>query len=235
MGPEPCSHCPLWTNNNTQEKNILLLKNLEGITRPLRFKKNQLLFTENEPCNEVIVLRKGRVKLFYQDTGGKELIVNIAGPGDILGIASFQNQKYYINGQALNDGEACGFSRQDLRSLLANYPELALCFLEHCEDLLLRSHLAVRKVGLLRAQTRLASTIFELAKSAGKLNQEGIVIEMPVTSSMLAALSGVTPETAARIIAKWKKEGVLVLKRKKLILPNLNFFQEHLKKEGFIL
>jgi len=220
-----CAGCALW-GEDSPPAGEQLLKELELVAQRRPFHEEELLFSAEDTCEKAIILRSGAVKLFHQDPKGKELIIWIASPGDILSLPRRKGEKFGINAAALTEGECCALSREKLCFLLRHFPSLGLFLLEKAQQLLSRSYSAVEKIGFLQAEERLAATLLELAQLAGERSQEGIVVEIPLNLNIIAGLSGVVPETAARIMARWKREGAISLKKKKLVLRTSSLFSE---------
>jgi CRP/FNR family transcriptional regulator, cyclic AMP receptor protein len=57
-----------------------------GITRTVKtFRENEVIFVQGDPARGVLFIRKGRVKRTVVSRSGKEGVVGILGPGDLLG------------------------------------------------------------------------------------------------------------------------------------------------------
>ncbi len=231
VDPCACARCAFW-RGGPPDAGQGLWEELARAARRRSFRKGQLLFSAEDCCDKIFILRAGAVKLFHQDPGGKELIVSIASPGDVLSLPRRRGEKFGISAAALADGEYCAFSREELRFLLVRFPGLGLFLLDQAQELLARSYAALEKIGLLRAEERLAATLLELARLAGGCPREGIVIEIPVNLNILAGLSGVVPETAARVLARWKRDGVVSLKRRRLVLKDPAFISGVLARKN---
>jgi CRP/FNR family cyclic AMP-dependent transcriptional regulator len=60
--------------------------NSAGVSRAMmEFGKNEMLFSQGDPCTHMIYIRKGRVKMSVVSRSGKEAVVGIMGPGDFIG------------------------------------------------------------------------------------------------------------------------------------------------------
>jgi CRP/FNR family cyclic AMP-dependent transcriptional regulator len=49
------------------------------------YPKNTILVTEGETSDSLYVILSGRVKVFVSDEHGKDLVINVAGPGEYFG------------------------------------------------------------------------------------------------------------------------------------------------------
>src|SRR4030081_652144 len=57
-----------------------------GTSRSIaKFKKGQVIFSQDDPCDEVLYIQSGNAKLSIVSMQGKEAVLAIVGPGDFLG------------------------------------------------------------------------------------------------------------------------------------------------------
>src|SRR6202790_3600523 len=58
----------------------------EGPSRQIvNFKKGQIIFTQDDPCDDVLYVQSGNAKLTIVNPQGKEAVLAIVGSGDFLG------------------------------------------------------------------------------------------------------------------------------------------------------
>ncbi|MGB9790961.1 MAG: Crp/Fnr family transcriptional regulator [Thermacetogeniaceae bacterium] len=212
-----CAGCALW-RPDAPPREERLLKELDLISSRRHFLKGDTIFSSEDVCDRAIILRSGAAKLFHQSAQGKELVVTIATPGDVICLPKRRGEKFGINAAALTEGEYCALTRERLSFLFTRFPSIGVFLLEQAQRLLSRAYAAMERLAFLRAEERLAAAILDLARNAGEVAQEGIAVTIPLNLSVLAGLSGVVPETAARLLASWKREGAIAFKRKRLVL-----------------
>ena len=57
-----------------------------GVARRIaRFKKGQVIFSQDDSCDDVLYIQSGNAKLTIVNPQGKEAVLAIVGPGDFLG------------------------------------------------------------------------------------------------------------------------------------------------------
>jgi CRP-like cAMP-binding protein len=57
-----------------------------GTSRSIaKFKKAQIIFSQDDPCEDVLYIQSGSAKLTIVNRQGKEAVLAIVGPGDFLG------------------------------------------------------------------------------------------------------------------------------------------------------
>jgi CRP/FNR family transcriptional regulator, cyclic AMP receptor protein len=57
-----------------------------GVSRHIAsFRKGQVIFSQDDPCDDVLYIQSGNAKLTIVNPQGKEAVLAIVGPGDFLG------------------------------------------------------------------------------------------------------------------------------------------------------
>ena len=96
-----------------------------------RFDARQLIFAAGEPPDRVFLLLKGRVKLYHISDNGKEVIIDIAGRGDIVGdTAILEGEDHTIYARALDETVAVMICWDDFFYLMQRSPALAFAMAE---------------------------------------------------------------------------------------------------------
>lgn len=118
-----CSNC------NHKKEGISIFCNLDinelaSISehkRNIAFKKGQVLFSEGNQPHGIYCIFKGKVKIHKMGDEGKDQIVRLAKPSNIVGYRSiFNNDTYYASATAIEDTEVCFISKQYVTDLIKN-------------------------------------------------------------------------------------------------------------------
>ena len=77
---------------------------LSAISRLKQAEKGERIFGEGEPSDFFITILSGRVKIFKTTPAGKDVILEIFGPGDPLGaVAAYEGRPFPASAVALED------------------------------------------------------------------------------------------------------------------------------------
>ena len=63
----------------------LLAAALRADGRPVRFRRGQALFTQGDRAERVFVIERGWVLITSMAPGGREIVLGLRGPGDLIG------------------------------------------------------------------------------------------------------------------------------------------------------
>lgn len=213
-----CSACPV--------RPVTILRNLAA--KPLgelemwvchrTYRQGKALFTPNKPVQDLLIIRTGWVKVYFLNAAGKEQIVELVGPGGLVGetVVSGNNPGVQY-AAALSNVQACALPAAKFRTFMQQYPELAEEFLRTLGEKLTRSRELTCILALEPAEQRLAKVIEKLLESK-ELSPKGWRLRLPVTVELLARLTGMTPETAARILGRWRRQGIIQREGRQLII-----------------
>jgi len=65
-----------------------------GTSRSIeKFKRGQVIFAQDDPCDDVLYIQSGNAKLSIVNPQGKEAVLAIMGPGVAFGIRPLVSQK----------------------------------------------------------------------------------------------------------------------------------------------
>src|SRR5580700_4053017 len=70
-----------------------MLAGIEGGNSGLKYKTNQIVYSQGEPADFVFYVRTGRVKMTVASEAGKEAVVAILQPGQLCGEDSLTGHK----------------------------------------------------------------------------------------------------------------------------------------------
>lgn len=185
-----------------------------AVARLRHHQRGERLFAEGDDAGAFLAIVLGRVKVYKATPSGKELILEIFGPGDPLAtVAVYEAAPLPASAVALEDTTCMSIERRDFFELLEHHPILVRGLLS---GLTLRLAELTRRLAELtgaKVEARFARLFLKLAHQIGRLEGGGVFVPMSLTRQELADLTGTTSETAIRIMSRWQKEGVLLTER----------------------
>ncbi|MFZ7942462.1 Crp/Fnr family transcriptional regulator [Neobacillus sp. 19] len=196
------------------------LRVIEKRIQTYEFKKGKQIIAEDEAAKGVYFVASGSVKLTKQDENGNEIIVCIKQKGDIFAEACLFTRKteyYPATAVMLQDGEILYLDKYELERDLFNHPELAMQMICYMSDALREMTSQLRDVALLDVY---AKTVKSLERLGNKFNtgKNRWEIEIPLTVQEFATVVGTTRESVSRVFSKLKKDGIIDLKSRKIVI-----------------
>ncbi len=192
-----------------------------------QYKKDDYIFLEGEAPEALYVIRTGKVKVLRHSTDGKDVVLRVCGPGNLLGtVAVFDGGGYPGTAQVIEDCSVLAISRNDCLTLVNRYPVFALAVIADLGTRLRSSAEQIRSLAVERVEQRIARVLLKLAESAGSDAPEGRVIEMPLTRQDVADMTGTTVETAIRVMSKFRRQELIKTRRGRVVLVDIPTLQE---------
>ena len=183
------------------------------------FGKDEYIFFEGDPSSWIGVVLEGRVKMIKHSENGKDVVLDLIAPGEMLGeMAAFNGEPYPATAQAMEPTVVAIIHQDDYLRLLKQYPALALRMIEELGRRLREAQETIKSMAVERVERRIARILLKLAATTGLSSEEGIVIEMPLTRQDIAEMAGTTVETAIRTMSKFRKKGLVQTKRGRVVI-----------------
>lgn len=198
------------------EENAHLLK----LFTNRRFKKKETIYPPNHEENLVFLVKEGRIRV-YLAYGEKEFTLSILEAGDIY---STHTRAYT---EALEDCELLVTSLEGFGRVMLQHPSFTLTLINVLGDLLKNSITIINGLVFQEAHQRLAEFLIRASEDKGKRTEEGIVLELGLSSEQIAGLVGTTRQTVSLLLNDFYKAGILKkINRRKVVIKDI----EQLKK-----
>lgn len=212
-----CSGCS-WVFSELSAKEFEALKRL---MRPLKFNKGDLIFQEGEPGFGLYIICRGKVKLSKHAPNGKEQILKILGPGEILGEGTlFDREEYSASAKALEDAQAQFIERRDFLDFLEKHHGVALKLIEKLARELRGFESKLIEMAYAGAHERLARLLLAIANKYGIEEAEGRYIGLELSRLELAELASLSLETTIRALGEFRDRGFVVFRGHQIIITD---------------
>ena len=162
-----------------------------------------LVVKAGEPADALFTVRKGFLKLWSMDDEGHQRVLRLLRPGDMLGLEGLLEPRYWLNAETLTPAGLCRIPLDVVSDLLQRepllYPELERRWMHQLQ----RTDDFITNVASGPSRGRVVKFLRCLAKFA---DPEPVP---HVSRTDMASMLDISRETAARVIADLKRQGVL--------------------------
>ena len=182
-------------------------------------KKGEPLFEEGETVNGVFCVKEGVCKMTKLSTNGKDHIVRLAKPGELLGQRSMiSDEAANLSAIALEDMEVCFIPKTEIMGFFNENNQFSMNMMKSiCGDLKESDDLSVN-MAQKTVKQRLAETLLYLEDTFG-INDDK-TLKLQLTRDELAGLIGTATESCIRLLSEFNKLGIIELSGKKIILKD---------------
>lgn len=171
------------------------------------YARGETIFEQESPSNALYAIITGRVKIFRMMPNGKDLILEVFGPGDPLGaVALYMGRPFPAAAAALEDTTCVVIPRAMFFSLLETNPSLVRGLLLGLTTRLVELTNRLAELSGGRIEGRFARLFLKLAREMGRADRGGTFVPLALSRQELADLTGTTIETCIRIMSRWGKD-----------------------------
>jgi len=197
-------------------------RTLEAAGRPRRFRARQCLFREGEPGDHVIAVLDGQVKVSVQTRSGREILLAIKEPGDLVGeLSAIDGRPRSATATALEPVNALVVTAPAFVEFIEGHPRIAVRLLRtlaaQIRDADRRS--VDRDTGDITC--RVARRLVDLAERLGEHRGSGVEVTLVLSQDDLAAWVGATREATSRALGRLRADGWLTTGRQRIVLTDL--------------
>ena len=197
------------------EASAALRASMENIT----IAKGDVLFHEGQLGDRMYIITEGKVKLGHTAPDGRESILAILGPGELLGeLSLFDPGPRTATAVALTDLTALGLGHAALRPWLTGRPEVAESLLQALAQRLRRTNDALADLVFSDVPGRVAKALLELGDKFGQQMPDGVHVTHDMTQEELAQLVGASRETVNKALADFATRGWIKLESRSVVL-----------------
>jgi CRP-like cAMP-binding protein len=168
------------------------------------------IFHEGDDAGPVVVLLAGRVKVGTVGGAGREAIVAVRGPGDLLGeLSAIDGGPRSATVTTLEDVEALLVPGSGFAALLEHRPRIALVLLRMVAARLRYADSQQAQFATHDVVGRVAQRLLDIGERFGATEDGRIELVLPLTQEELAAWTGASREAVSKAL--------LVLRRLRIV------------------
>ena len=189
-----------------------------------RLQPGEILFLAGDRNSRMHVVVRGLMKLSARDGEGRETILGLAIPGDLIGeLPALDGLPQPLDAVASTASEVIGVDSEDVMRALARQPRACL---ELARGLATRSRW-IAETALERTSSevaaRLAGRLLDLADLVGRVEDGAIELGVEMPQTDLAGISGMCRESACKTLRKFRHGGMVEYhgRRLRILRPDL--------------
>ena len=195
---------------------------LTSDSKTVKYKKNEILFTEGEPAKCIYLILSGRVKKFKKTCHDREQIFYMASSGELIGFhALFSDGIFQDSASTIDECSICIISLKSFQAVLKKSPDLngrLLHSMSHEYNVLMN---LIMMLSTKSTRERLAIHLLLLYNNQGAELQSNGNYQINISRDILASLVGTVRENIVRLLAEFIELGLIKKEGRKLEIINL--------------
>ena len=216
-----CEQCIVRQFSSLKALNKEELVKLASCKSSYTIKKGEPVFTEGENVNGIFCIKDGICKMTKLSPNGNEQIVKLIAKGELLGQRSMiSDEPVNLSAVALDDMEVCFIPKAEVLGFFNQNNNFSMNVMRSiCGDLKdADDHLV--NMAQKSVKQRLAETLLYLNESFGTEPDGSLTIKL--SREEIAGIIGTATESCIRLLSDFKKQGLIELNGKKIILKDSN-------------
>lgn len=192
---------------------------LAALMAETTLKRGESLFQEGDDGDRLYLVVEGKVKLSHTADDGRENLIAVLGPGEIIGeLSLFDLEPRSSTVTAIAPTKLYTLSHSEMREYIENHPKLAISMLRQLAFRLRNTNQQMADLVFSDVPGRVAKALLDLAERFGERTPEGIYVAHDLTQEELAHLVGASRETVNKSLADFTSRGWIRLEGRAVLL-----------------
>lgn len=174
------------------------------------YEKGETVYRQDDRSTMLRVVVAGNVKLVSHTMDGANVLLDMLKPGEFFGKPTAKGKDVYDE-TAQTQTKACILSIRltDFRKIMDDYPAVAVSVLDITADRLTDSRQRIQHLTTLPVKKRIAHILITLANKFGEKDEQGLLIQLPLSRKDLADMAGTSSETTSRIMSQFQQDNLI--------------------------
>lgn len=185
-----------------------------------QYKKNQLIYHEQEEPEYLWCLLKGKVKMYKSGIGDRIQILRLYRPVQYFGYRAYFAREHYVSSAAAFEPSVLGYiPMETVESLIRGNIDLAMFFIHELSRNLGGSDTKIVNLTQKHIRGRLAEALLLLADNYG-YEDDDATLKIYMSREDLANLSNMTTSNAIRTLTAFVTEKLILVDGRKIKIIN---------------
>lgn len=183
------------------------------------YQPGQVIFAEGQPGDRLYIVASGKVTIAHRSPAGHENLQAVLGPSEIFGeLAVFDPGPRTSRATAVTEVRVVSMDRSELRSLMAEHPEIAEQLLRMLARRLRRTMDRHADLVFIDVPGRVAKQLLQLAQRFGSQEDGALRVSHDLTQEEIAQLVGAGREAVNKTLTHFSRRGWIRLEGKTVLI-----------------
>lgn len=172
----------------------------------VKYKTGEMVFKKGSPLTHIACLTSGMLKVYLEGTGGKNIILALITPKEVVGGPGFEvDYRHHFSVAAVEDSEACLVNIQKFRELVETDHEFALEVIGYLNKKNIKGYEKLFSLTHKQMHGRVADTLLYLSGEIYKSDK----FETLLSRQDLADCAALSKESTIRILKELNEDGII--------------------------
>lgn len=185
----------------------------------ITLRKGDFAFKTGDPSDQLYIICKGHIKIYYNTLEGREQILYVYNKGDFVGgLNVMEDEDYRYMGEALSDCTLAIVKRKVFVEHGLTNPVILRRMLKKCYERIRWAEELATRMSSSNALIKAAGLLLNLKDEFGVMTVDGIRLDLPMNREEMGSFAGLTRETMTRKLGEFKDLGYIDYKGSKTIM-----------------
>jgi len=181
---------------------------LLGLGRSRRYPARSAVFFQGDDAHEVLIIRSGQVKVTVCGADGRDVVLDVLGPGELLGeLSAIDGAPRSAAAAALGAVELVAVDLAAFNGFVDDHHAVAVALLRSVAGRLRDTTRRQVEFGTVDALGRVCGRIVEMMDRYGRPNGGRVEIAAPLSQSELGGWAGLSREAVVKALAALRALG----------------------------
>jgi len=191
--------------------------------------KEEVLFTEGDPCEGMYVVQSGAIKLFKMADTGREQVLVIERAGSTVGeLPVFDGGNLPASAAALEDSSLLFLPKREFLELCRRNSEVAFAVIRSLAWRFRYMASLVEELSLKEVSHRLARFLRDRAVTAGTRTRRGTEFPLEESNQQIAAEIGTVRDLVSRNLRRLVDRKIIKMERRRVIVLDMAELEEQI-------
>jgi len=201
-------------------------EHLSEVAERRQVPRGDIVFRQGEPGASMYVILRGKVRVTRPAGPGRENLLTLLGPGDLLGeLTLFDPAPRKATATAITDVSLAVFTAAAMKKWLSDELEAAWHFLRLMARRLRRTNDALENLLFGDVPRRVARMLLDMAGRFGDPTPDGVRVHHDLTQEQLAQHVGASRESVNKALSELANRGVIRLESKSVVILDMQKLQ----------
>lgn len=210
--------CPLFSQLTSEQ-----LREVEGASFSREFSRGEVVYLPSDMSDSVLLLARGRVRIYHVTSEGKQAILSFVEPGEMFGeLSLFNPSQREEHAEAADKSLVVLMPREVVHRLMMRHPQISISLTRLYGLRLRRIERRLKSLLYRSSRERLIHLLLELAEKYGRQTDSGLLIDLRISHQDMASAIGATRETVTITLGELQQEGLIQIIRRRVYLQQVD-------------
>jgi len=178
--------------------------------------RGKTIFQRGDAVSSLFIVETGQIEIYKTDDEYRRLTLWHIGPGELFCVPSLLSGTAIANAEVVKDAVFYCLDKADFDELLERFPRIAAGFLKCLSRRIIHYSQSVDTIAFSSASARVADVLLKHHDHDGKGNTV-----CSISRDEIISLTGACRETVSRTLNKFKKDKIVALESRKILIIDL--------------